>query len=154
MEENIKIEELFNKIVCLLVKENLIGTCLLGSILLHEALKKRGISSKLQEGYFINNDMYYGYHIWLIINNKNYDVGLTVTNIIHGDIFKANGVISKICIDEPKNLERIDLDTKEERLQYQEMKRSYTNYLKNPNTYWKNLDKKHLRSWENLGQYK
>jgi hypothetical protein len=121
---------------------------LLGSILLHEALKKRGISSKLQEGFFITNGMYYGYHIWLVVNTKNYDVGLTVNNIIYNDIFKENGIINTISVDEPKNLERIDLDNKEERAEYLEMKRMYTNYSKNSRLYWKTMNKKYLRSWE------
>jgi len=48
-----KVDKIFNQVVLLLIKENLIGTCLLGSILLLESLKKTGIDSKLQEGFHI-----------------------------------------------------------------------------------------------------
>jgi len=145
-----KVDGLFNKIVCLFVKKQLSGVCLVGSILLHEALKKRGISSKLQEGFFISNDMYYGYHVWLIVNNKNYDIGLAVLEILQGNILKTNGVVTRTIIDEPKELERIDLDNKQEISEYLNMKRMYSIYLKNPKKYWKFMDKKYLRNWETL----
>lgn len=144
MEDN-TFDELFDKIVILLRKQNLIGTCLLGSILLHEALKKRNISSKLQEGFLIVNDIYYSYHIWLVINGKNYDVGLKVTHIS-----LPNEITYRLSIDEPKEMERIDLDNKQEIYEYTRMKKVYSGYLKNPNIYWKSLDKKYLRNWENL----
>lgn len=140
---------LFNKIIALLVKERLTGTCLLGSILFHEALKKRGISNKLQEGFFIVNDMYYAYHVWLIIDNKNYDVGLSVSIALNGGISKDNKDIFKLSTDEPKGIQRIDLDNQQENLEYFGMKQVYDNYLKNPKSYWKTMDKKYLRSWEN-----
>jgi len=149
MEQDNIVDELFNKIISLLIKDNITGSCLLGSILLHEALNKRGISSKLQEGFYITNNMFYGYHIWLIVNNKNYDIGLTVNNIVYKNMFKENGITNTITIDEPKNLERIDLDNKQEKSEYLEMKRMYTNYSKNPRIYWKTINKKYLRSWEN-----
>lgn len=148
-----KTNDLFNKIVCLLVKENLIGTCLLGSILLHEALKKRGISSKLQEGFFICNDMYYGYHVWLIVNNKNYDIGFTVNtvdSILNNNILNINDIVYKLSINEPKRLERIDLDNEQEISEYLSMKKIYEDYPKNSEIYWKTMTKKYLRGWEKL----
>lgn len=148
MDEQIKL--LFDKIVKLLTKEKIIGTCLLGSILLHEALQKRNIPSKLQEGFFVMNEMYYGYHIWLIVDNKNYDIGKAVNEVLHGDINKINSILIKNVINEPKNLERIDLDNEEEIREYLNMKKVYNNYSKNPDIYWEIMNKKYLRDWEKL----
>ena len=123
------IDKIFNQVVLLLIKENLIGTCLLGSILLLEALKKRGIDSKLQEGFLIINNMYYSYHVWLIVNNKNYDVSIKVSKSLHESMSKMT---YKLSIDEPKDIERIDLNNHLEIYEYLRMKKAYSDYLITP----------------------
>lgn len=90
------------------IKHKIIGACLCASIILVEKLKLANINSEVVEGYISSNNRYYGRHYWVRINNEKdadigtYILGKTTSKKIDDILLSRN---------EPKHLERADMDT-------------------------------------------
>ena len=61
------------------------GSCLLGSILLHNILVKKGESVIIVEGYLTTGE-YYARHYWICVNGKQIDVASDSMRLLRPDI--------------------------------------------------------------------
>jgi hypothetical protein len=66
------------QIVKAMAIREMLGTCLLSSVILQERLKRKGIQSTIVSGYLITNDYYITRHVWLLVDGIKIDIARQV----------------------------------------------------------------------------
>ena len=136
-----------NIIIRYLLKYRIVNCCLFGSILLYEQLDKLEYKPKLKLGYMLTNNKFAHRHVWVECNNKKYDIGSDVSYLLNPIIRKTYKSMKCELSESNNELNRIDLDNKDEILEEKLLVDAYNRYISDSSTYW-NFDKKYLKQMD------
>ena len=137
------IQTLIRRVVDEFVRIGIHSQCLLSSIITHELLLHYGIENEIVNGFkLLNQNGYAQSHFWITSNGNNYDV----CDLIKRQVFHKYGCQtpkgffdSTLVLSLPPNVERIDIETKNEIAIHDELQKYFNLYLRNADLFWSNI---------------